>query len=408
MRTFSLDELALILLLGIGLYFPTSLGGERSGLFTSINFAIMLGLLLYLASRHGTRPGAVTFISLPITIVMTACTFSIQGFRLGWGVFAEFTLLALVLALDLTSIRPGRFTRTAFVIANLLNIACGIAIIAGNEWISQFLSAFYSSFYPELVPAMLGLHKPILTFGTHSLAGLFLYLFFWLNWETYKSRRSPLTLFFAVSELILLLALASFTSFAFATLALVQIATWLWNRSRKIFVTAAACVVLLVSFGVRWFEDNPENSQVLPQLAGTLLDSDISGPLARYGPGADLRRTIEYLFDHPLSPIGFATPFYIRIVDSGPLEYMIRGSMPLLVLIYFGLYRFLRHNLRSRTHALTLFLIIIGFETGFTALSYVRTAYLLTFFVVYLRQLVPDFDHEDRSATTPGTLQPQY
>jgi hypothetical protein len=408
MHTFSLDEMALMLLLGIGLYFPTSLAGERSGIFTLISFAIMLGLLSYLAWRHGTRPGAVTFISLPITIVMTACTFSVSGFRFGWGVFAAFTLLALVLALDLRTVRPGRFTRAAFVIANLLNIACGIAIIAGNEWISQFLSAFYSSFYPELVPAMLGLHKPILTFGTHSLAGLFLYLFFWLNWETYKSRRSSLALFFAVSELILLLAVASFTSFAFATLALLQIGTWLWNRNRMIFATATACVVLIASVGVRWFEDNQENSQVLPQLAGTLLDSDSSGPLARYGSGGDLRQTIKYLFDHPLSPIGFATPSYIYIVDSGPLEYMLRGSIPLLVLIYWGLYRFLRHNLESRTHAVTLFLIIIGFETGFTALSYFRTAYLLTFFVVYLKQLVPDFDHEGRSATTPRTLQPQY
>jgi hypothetical protein len=81
---------------------------------------------------------------------------------------------------------------------------------------------------------------------------------------------------------------------------------------------------------------------------------------------------------------------------------MLRGSIPLLVLIYFGLYRFLRHNLASRTHALTLFLVIIAFETGFTALSYFRTAYLLTFFVIYLRQLGPDFGHEAGEALQPA------
>lgn len=401
MREFSLDEAVVMLLLGVGLYFPTSLGGERSNLFIFMSLAILLGLLVYLAWRHGTRPGAIAFIALPIMVVMTACTFSIGGFRIGWGVFGEFSLLALVLALDLRSVRPGRFAQAAFVIANLLNIACGIAIIVGNEWIAQFLPSFYSSFYPELVPAMLDLHKPVLTFGTHSLAGLFLYLFFWLNWETYKLRKTHLALFFAVSEFVLLLAVASFTSIAFAFLALAQIGIWLWKRNRKIIAMAAAGVVLMVPLGVRWFQDNPENSQVLPQLAGALLDSDIGGPLARYGAGGGLRPTIDYLVEHPLSPVGFATPSYIYIVDSGPLEYLLRGSIPLLVLIYFGLYRFLRHNLASRTHALTLFLVIIAFETGFTALSYFRTAYLLTFFVIYLRQLGPDFGHEAGEALQP-------
>jgi hypothetical protein len=384
---FSRDEGLVTLLLFMGLYFPSSLGGEVSTLLFWFSRFLSLILLLWLAWKHGTRPGAVAFISLPIVIVMTACTFSIGGFRIGWGDFAEFGLLALVLALDLRGVRPGRFAQAAFVIANVLNIACGIAIIVGNEWIAQFLPAFYSSFYPELLPAMLSLHKPVLTFGTHSLAGLFLYLFFWLNWETYRVRRSGLALFFALSELILLLAVTSFTSFALGALALAQIGVWLWERSRKIFVMAAACVLLIVPLGVRSFEDNPENSQVLPQLAGTLLDSGIGGPLARYGPGGALRPTIKYLVDHPLSPIGFAIPSYIYIVDSGPLEYVLRGSVPLLLLIYVGLYGFLRHNMPSRIHVLTLFLAIIMFETGFAALIYYRTAFLLPFLVIWLNQI---------------------
>jgi hypothetical protein len=401
MREFSLDEAVVMLLLGVGLYFPTSLGGESSNLIILVSFAILLGLLVYLAWRHGTRPGAIAFIALPIMVVMTACTLSFSAFRFGWGLFAGFGLLALFLALDLRSVRTGPFVRVAFVIANLLNIACGIAIIVGNEWVSQFLSAYYSSFYPELVPAMLDLHKPVLTFGTHSSAGLFLYLFFWLNWETYKLRKSHLALFFAVSELVLLLAVASFTSLAFAFLALAQIGIWLWKRTRKIFAMAAVGVVLMVPPGVRWFQDNPENSQVLPQFAGALLDSDIGGPLARYGAGGALRPTIDYLVEHPLSPVGFATPSYIYIADSGPLEYLLRGSVLLLVLVYVGLYRFLRHNLASRKYALMLFLLMVAFETGFKVLGYFRTTCLLPFFVIYLNQLVLNSGRE-----AGGVIQP--
>jgi len=384
---FSRDDAVVTLLLLAGLYFPCSSGGELSTLLFWLNILLPLGLLLYLAWRHGTRPGAGTFVSLPIIIVITICTLSHSFFRINWGVFAAFNLIALLFALDLRQVRSGRFVYACFLTANLINIACGVAILAGNEWVGELLSNSYSQFYPELVPAMVGLHKPVLTFGTHSLAGFFLYLFFWLNWETYKARRSVLALFFAICELILLLAMASFTSVAFAMLALAQIGIWLWKRSRRVLVTAAACAVLLVPVGVQSFEDNLDASEMLPQVAGTLLDSDISGPLSRYGPGGNARPTVDYLREHPLSPIGFAMPISAYVIDSGPLEYLLRGSVPLLMLIYLGLYRFLDHNLQSRAHVLTLFLVILGFETGFTALIYYRTACLLPFLVIWLNQI---------------------
>lgn len=389
------DEVVVTLLLAVGLCAPTSVKGETSTLFVTAIFAVLLVLLLYLALRRGARPGAVMYISLPIVIVMSTSTMlslAVHDFRFGWGIFAEFGLVALLFALDLRRVRSGRVVNAAFVIANVLIIAGGIAILVGNDWIVQFLTAFYTQFYPELVPAMLSLHKPVLTFGTHSLAGFFLYLFFWLNWETYRIRGKRLALFFALSEFILLVAVMSFTSFALSVLALAQMGIWLWKRSRKQFAIAVLSIALAGFFGTRLFGDEISTLVQTPEMMGVLLNSDLGGPLARYGPGGDLRATIGYLFDHPLSPIGFTASSSIYIVDSGPLEYLLRGSIPLLLLIYAGLYRFLRYNLSSRYHALTLFFVIIAFETGFTALSYFRTAYLLPFFVVYLKQLTPAFN----------------
>jgi len=411
---FSWEEFACALLLIAGLYLPTSIHEQQSSLFALISFVVLLILFLYLAWKHGTRPGAVQIFTLPIMIILgasTLCALISGPFRFGWGVFALFGLLAMLLALDLRTVRSGRFVYAVFVVANILNIACGIAILVGNEWIAQFLPAFYSHFYPELVPNMIRVHRPVLTFSTHSLAGLFLYLFFWLNWETYKVRRTALSLFFAISELILLVALTSFTSFALAALALVQLLFWLWKRSRNVFVATMLCVVVIVMFGGRLVRDQLDGLVELPELGVALLNSDNNGPLARYGPGSDLRPTMAYLYNNPLSPIGFATPSYLYIVDSGPLEYLLRGSIPLLLLIYFGLYRFLRYNLTSASHALTLFLVIIAFETGFTAFTYFRTLYLLPFFVIYLKQIAPDLNcgpsfYAGASQSIVGNAQP--
>jgi len=183
---------------------------------------------------------------------------------------------------------------------------------------------------------------------------------------------------------------------------------WLWKRNRKAFAVAAVCVALLVPVSVQWFENSSDVSQVLPQLAGTILNSDVNGLLPRYGPGGALRIPLSYLVHHPLSPIGFTTPSALvegdtALGDSGPVEYLLRGSIPLLVLVYFGLYRFLRFNLPLRGHALFLFLVIVAFEAGFSSLVYFRTLYLLPFFVIYLRHVVSDWPAQGGQGN-PSTL----
>lgn len=192
------------------------------------------------------------------------------------------------------------------------------AILAGSDWIAEFLPKYYWTFDPKLVRLMLSLHKPVLTFGSHALAGLFVYLFFFANWETYRARRST---------------------------------------SGLVFAQRAA---------------------------------------VRFASGGTLRGEINYLLSHPLSPVGLKrseSAFEVEsgehffIGDSGPLEYLVRGSVPLLVLVYFGLYRFLRGNLAARAHLVVLFLVIIAFETGFSALGSSRTYFLLPFFVIYLNHV---------------------
>ncbi|HKV63632.1 MAG TPA: hypothetical protein VJO16_17125 [Candidatus Acidoferrum sp.] len=383
------QEVVVAFLLWAGLYFPNSIGGVQNSVFFAISLAFALCLLSYLAWRDGTRPRAVTFISLPIMIILIACTFSLRPIRFGWADLALYSLLALMLTLDLRRVYASSFVHAAFVAANLLNIASGIAILIGSEWMGQFLSAFYTQFYPELVKTMADLHKPVLTFGTHAAAGIFSYVFFWLNWETYKAGGKAHSLFFALCQFILLVALTSFTSFALAGLALVQMGTWFWKYNRKALVAAALFIMLVSPFGVRFVENQIADSEARAELTGAFLNSEISGPLGRYGEGGSERGKITQLLEHPLSPLGLAMPAELSMVDSGPLEYLLRGSVPLLVLIYFGLYRFLRYNLASRSHALTLFLLILTCEAGFTLLIYVRTLYLLPFFVIYLNQIVP-------------------
>jgi hypothetical protein len=383
------DDCVIAFLLVVGVFFPTSIDGEARQLLVGIAFVLLLGALLFLAWRHGTTPGAIVSISLPILIVVSACTLIAYNFRFGWGIFASYVAIATVFALNLRRSRAGRLLSIAFDVVNVVWICFGVAVILGSEWVTGFLTDWYSQFYSELVPGMMRLHKPVFTFGTHSLAGFFTFLFFWVNWEKYKSTRRTRNLVFVVCELILLVAITSFTSFAFLLLALGQVAFWLWRHNRRALLASVACIVLALLLTGSALAEQIRMLWENPEFAGAVLNSDNGGLLARYGAGGALSGTVDYIWRHPVAPIGFTEPTFLLPGDSGPLQYLLRGSIPLLILMYFGLYRFLRYNSTNLRHALTLFFSFLAFETGFAALPYFRTLFLLPFLVVYLRDAVP-------------------
>jgi len=382
------DDAVIAFLLVVGLFFPTSVGGESRQSFIGIAFVLLAGSLLILTWRHGTRPGALLYVSLPILIVLTACTLIACTFRFGWGTLASYCALATIFVLNLKEVHAGRLVSITFFLANVFWVVCGAAVVFGNGWVAEFLTSWYSLFYSELVPGMMSLHKPVLTFGTHSLAGFFTYLFFWLNWERYTSRRIASNLIFAICELILLVALTSFTSFAFVILAITQIGHWLWKHSRGVLLASAAGIVLTLLLTRSVLAEQIESLWQNPEVASAVLNTENSGLLARYGAGGNLRGTVDYMWNHPFTPIGFTYPSFLFLGDSGPVQYLLRGSVPLLLLVYVGLYQFFRYNSPSRKYALTLFFIFLFFELGFDALPYFRTLFLLPFLVVYLKDVI--------------------
>lgn len=396
-QTSSSVDAAFALLLLVGLYFPSSINGEHSASAILSAFILLLVLLAYLACKLGIRTRVMLSVSIPVVAVLLVSTFyRVINAPVDFdaGLFLKFSVLALVLGLNLRNFRPGPLVGAAFLLANVVNLICGAAVLAGSEWVADFLPSYYWTSASDLVPLMLSMHKPILTFGSHALAGLFTYLFFWVNWENYRMRRNSLALLFALCYFVLLLALTSFTSLGLATLAAVQVGVWCWKRGLRFCVVFSLSVVLVVVTAIYSIADQIDVAKDLPQFAElAFFNGDRNGPLSRYGPEGTLRPAVTYLFEHPFSPIGLSrstsdldvgSAVHFFVGDSGPLEYLLRGSVPLLFLIYFGVYRFLRWNLAWRSHWVTLFAVILFFETGFSALTSSRTLFLLPFFVVYL------------------------
>src|SRR5713226_3625764 len=184
------DGMAAMALLLIGLYLPTSIGADFSKILLGLLYLLCLGIfgvLLVRTRNAASFPACLTAaLIVPVLLVFTA-TSSLHS--QAPGALVLYGVLSVMFMLNLKDISLPPWGKQVFFVVNAVNIAAGIAILLGIQTVNDFIIRFYttSSDYAELVQNMLLFRKPVLTFGTHSLAGFFFYMFFHINWQAYRS-----------------------------------------------------------------------------------------------------------------------------------------------------------------------------------------------------------------------------
>jgi hypothetical protein len=364
------------LMLLVGLYFPSSSGEGPSVFLFRASFAVSVILLATLALRVGVDESIFLWFSGPIVIWLDLCTVP-SLFRLSELTLTPLSLfcpLAFLLSVQAGKLRCGNLTRL-FAVVSIANVCIGIAMLTVQS-VGEFMAAYYNSFTDGLVGDMIAANKPVLTFATHSVAGTFVYLFFWLNFRTYQKTGKRLHLALAVLHAAMCIALMSVTSLVLAVLAIAELA---WNfRWTSALSAIAAYFLLPVSL----------KETIGDALSAAVWFREGGGFSARYVATGTLANALSYIHNHPFVPIGL---MYSRNLfdegaqtDSGPLAYFLRGSFILVVLIYGGLFLFLRRNLRDRWDCYRLFFVILAAEVGFSVLTYSRSFLLVPAFVIYL------------------------
>ena len=360
----------------VGLFLPTSRGGVTSNAYGFAAVGLMVLLCFLLLDFRADR-------LVPIFAIFgLLCLFTLTSYIFGglhdirMGAAVNFVGLGVMLSLDLKNVTLTAFSRRLFWLISVAMLAFVGLILAGNETVRDLLVAYYSYFYQTLVRAMLVLRKPVLFFASHSIAALGMYLFFYLNLRA--GRR-----FIAFCFILACFALTSFSGFAMGLIAL-TIWTTVQLRRHPVVTVAAASVVLIVGVKlilVYWDEISTASEAYISFTA--------SGPLSRYGASGNLRPALEYIADNPWFPIGLTHHGSMMVGDSGPVEYLLRGSVLLMVLIYGAFASFLYFNLKHKIDFVVLLGSFLLFDQGYTSLSYFRFYYLLPFAVVYLNAITP-------------------
>jgi hypothetical protein len=388
---------AAVALLLLGLYFPTSMGANFSKILLGSLFGLCLGIFVVLVLRTKNAASFSACLSaaliVPLLLVFTA-TSSLHS--QAWGALVLYGTLAAMFMLNLRDVYLPPWAEHVFAAVNILNIVLSVAILFGVQSVDHFIIQFYtfSDVYVDLVPNMLLLRKPVLSFGTHSLAGFFLYLFFYVNWQAYRLRGRKLFLIFALSNLFLTASLLSVTGVTLAMVGSLQVLYHLWSAVRlKWLWLLGLATIAIMCMAFPFGNSAVKNLGETAQGVSALLTSTGGGFGGRLLPGGTLYDDIQYIKAHPFSPTGVGNSEGLLFVDSGWVEYTLRGSVIFVLLIYSNLYFFLTRSLLAKTHRYWLFLVILAFELGFTSLTYYRTLYLLPFFIVFLNGLHRTQDH---------------
>jgi hypothetical protein len=371
--------LAAVLLLG--LYCPSSIAGQQSRWLWALPGVAVVAALGLLILVRGTRPAQL------------ACAAAAMGFLLfftlvtpTWsfspGALLPYTALCLLLCANIAEIDYGPALRTCWLVLNTVNIGCSVLVIAGYQPMKDFLIANYSAFYDVLVPRMLDAGKPVLVFGSHSVAAFFFFVCFFVHLKSFSVKRSMWSLSGAFVYLVLLMSLKSVSAYLLVLGGIGLMVNYTWGRT-AILVGCGAVVVAgiaaLVIPPAQWRDaaSSMENIWTAPE----------SGFQGRYSEFGVLAANLRHIGSHPLRGIGVGYSESLWYGDSGPTELWIRGSFPLLLALYCGFWFFLRHNVASKDTAVAVFLIYLGFEIAYSNLLYLRTVCILPFVVVRLNGL---------------------
>ncbi|MPY90074.1 MAG: hypothetical protein GEU99_19395 [Luteitalea sp.] len=371
------------------LFFPSSIAGvislplERAAIILNV---VAFAALLLLGRCYGSRLQAI--VGLAVIAWLSALTLLSPQTRLAPGLVATFIGLALMLATNARGVTYPQGTKRTLACINVFAFTVGTALFFNVQWADQLIRTYYSAFYPGLLVSMLDWYdKPVLTFATHSVAGFFYYLFFYLNFRAYVVTGSRAGLAAAIGHIALGLALRSTTGWILMTLAAAQLAVALWRRhGRQLAWVPLLAPALMVGVVVLEMERLAASIEPVREV---LIGTEVSGLLARYSERGMLGGNLRYLRDSPFSPLGFNYGLDQDLFygDSGLIQLMLRGSLPLVLLVYGGLYGFLRANLRSQSDVRWLYLVILAFEVGYVPLFRFRFTSFLPFMIVYLNDL---------------------
>lgn len=374
----------IFLLFVLGLFLPSSRNKIITHQLQYVGWGILFILFVsYLLIQRSYNKIQI-LIAVSINLILFIFTIISPFNQYSPGAYLSFLDFSLLICLDLKLPRLGNLFKYLLIGSSFILIIGAFLAVFKLLHIDNLLVKYYSFGTEWTMVFMVDARKPVLMFGSHSIAAFYYFIFFFLNYHSLKIFKKNLYLIICILFIFIMVLLRSVTGYGFAAIALVIIAnSFLITPKRAIFLSVPA-----VAIGIWAFIKFQKLWEAIFNLGvmGTFSSSG-NGFLGRYDSHSLLSSTIDYIKEHPLHPIGLGYSENLFFTDSGPIIYWLRGSIFLVAAMYIGLLGVIMNNSRRAYLGLLLFCFFMLFELGYPNLIYMRTVYLVPFIIAYLNYL---------------------
>jgi hypothetical protein len=375
-------EKIILLLVIIGLLLPTSkniFGYGEAYLWNYLILFIFLIKILWNQKKIDLRNFNIAifsmFLLLFFTLISNATYFS-------WGAIINYILVFVMLNLDIKEKKINK--RLFFSILNVINIVIiitNVLTILGNSFVKNMLIEYYSIGESIVEKLIIWYNKPIFTFGSHSIASFFYYLFFSINLEIFKKTNKKLYFLYSILYLLIQFYLKSNSSIFFILIIFFELSIFFYNKNKWILGIVICCFL----FFLLYFK---EIYYVLK--LQDIIFSTSNGIIGRYSDVGVLAVNIEYLKNNIFRGIGFSYYDDLYYTDSGPIINTLRGTFLFSFLFYLNVYLFITRSFKNGLKSKKFFIIVFVFEFAYNILLYFRFLYFIPFYIVCMNSVDSD------------------
>lgn len=270
------------------------------------------------------------------------------------------------------------------VLLNIFSICCIIWNVGIMLRIPDFQLFTYNNFNQyfdtALFYSVIENAKPVMSFGVHTYASFFYFIFFLLSYYTYEITEKRKYLLYCVAYIGFTLFLVSTTAIIYCFVMFIILGYKLLKRKqRKEFVwllafLAVAIFVLLWNFDFLYGKiytnmTNGQNSFISRYAAESVFTENVKIIKSSLGIGFNILDDVN---------LGYS--------DSGYVVYLTMGNFPLMAYVYYKLFSFLKKNIPHKYFG-AIAAVIYSFEFALPASFQQRFPFLIIFVIGYLKSL---------------------
>ncbi|WP_024293400.1 hypothetical protein [Lacrimispora indolis] len=338
-----------------------------------LNLVVLL-LVLFYEGRLNRKQLLISSCIVLILFISTILYFQLNRSiaRISYGYLLNYIPFCVLINIKIDKLSRSEILDYLFVMICSLLIAVGILTILGNGLIERLLKTNYIVHYPHIYMVMWSGHKTVTFFGTHSIAAYIYFMLWWLIDYRAQVKMSILNYVLMAGIFLIIILCKSVSAVLCAGLiAMYYYVKWIRRTTKKnVILSLSLIVVGLCGIAV--------NINTLMQILG----SRENGILGRYGSTGNLTDTLYYTFTN-IIPMGICDINGLWLTDGGQYIHFIRGGILLVGLFYFGLYRFIKMNIKDKGRGTFLFVCFLLFEIGYQFTMCMRFFMIMLFFVAY-------------------------